>query len=186
MAAKNPSSRFPTAAPKPVFIDGFDGVLAARRIEPTRASQQWTEPYLIATNKKNCDFFGHRRLSYGSKAFLSFRTARVTVFRIDLSTVAKDPWASRLGRTINSTPWGKPSRWVRKDSRIQRFQRLRTTAFPVFFGMLIPSFAGEFWAPNAHLTLTTSTSSAAYSPWRMMTVKSSLFTIRADFGKDNG
>lgn len=51
---------------------------------------------------------------------------------------AHDGEAPFLGRTTKEYPLGMDSCWVRNDSRTNRFQRFLATAFPVFFGIVMP------------------------------------------------
>lgn len=140
MATKNPSKRTPSTDKKTIALDHRDCIMAAGRRKPAGSTQDRTDTHLVTTDQKYCELSSHRfakTLSFGQLSF-SFRLARRTVTGNDCAIASNPPAASRLGRTMISKPTGICARCVRNASRIHRFQRFRTTAGPVFLGIVIP------------------------------------------------
>jgi hypothetical protein len=60
MTTKNPAKCPPSAFPETVSLNHRNGILAARRRESTRPTEQWTDPHLVTPHQKDRELSCHR------------------------------------------------------------------------------------------------------------------------------
>ena len=165
MTAGNPGHGEPESTGRTVYPQSFQGVRAARRLEPAPRRQQRADEAPVAGHRRHQRTRDHRRARFRDRRdragyrispavpisdhdWRSAPTCRRSNLSITRArSAARSAWraaaAGGLARTTSRLPAGSTPRYPRTSTRRRRFTRLRTTAVPTARLTMNPTLAGS-------------------------------------------